>query len=410
MASSKRQSKGPDIAAFQAALRDEGIDGWLLYDFRRSNAIAHRVLKLAPDAFFSRRWLYYVPATGEPTAITSAVEAHVLASLPGAHVSYRSWQEYRALLGQTLAGARRVAMEYVPDNAIPYCSLVDAGTVELVRGLGPEVVSSANFVQRFEATLTQAQFNSHWRAEKALLSALDGVYAWMRPRALADAATSEYDIQREFGRLMRAEGLDLPSDDEILVSVNANAGNPHYSPSATHSAPVQRGDLLLLDFSARLPGADSVFADYTRMAYLGERVPQPINDLFAIIAQARDVGIEMLRDHFERGAAQGEQLLGYQVDDAVRAVIAQAGYGDAFVHRTGHNIGVMIHGSGAHLDNLETHDTRPLLPNTCTSVEPGIYLPDQGLGLRTEVDVLLLPGFIEVTGGPKQYEVLPLLA
>ncbi len=400
----------PDIAAFQSALHDEGLDGWLLYDFRRSNAIAHRVLKFPPGMFFSRRWLYYVPAQGDPTAITSAVEAHVLSSLPGDHLVYRSWQEYRTLLGQALGGAQRVAMEYVPDNAIPYCSLVDAGTVELVRRLGPEVVSSANFVQRFEATLTPAQFESHRLAGQALLRALDGVYAWLRPRILADEPTNEYDIQREFGRLMRAEGLDLPADDEALVSVNGNAGNPHYSPSATRHAPVQRGDLLLLDFSAKLPGAESVFADYTRMAYMGERVPQPINDLFAIIARARDVGIEMLRDHFERGAAAGEQLRGFQVDDAVRAVIEQAGYGDAFVHRTGHNIGVMIHGSGAHLDNLETHDTRPLLPNTCTSVEPGIYLPDQGLGLRTEVDVLLLPGTIEVTGGPKQYEVLPLLA
>lgn len=400
----------PDIAAFQAALREEGVDGWLLFDFRRSNAIAHRALRLAPDAFFTRRWLYYVPAMGEPTAITSAVEAHVLAALPGASLVYHSWQEYRALLGATLAGARRVAMEYVPDNAIPYCSLVDAGTVELVRALGPEVVSSANFVQRFEATLTPAQMQSHRVAGQALLRALDGVYAWLRPRLLAEAPTTEYDIQREFGRLMRAEALDLPTDEEILVSVNANAGNPHYSPSATQHAPVRRGDLLLLDFSARLPGAESVFADYTRMVYLGERTPQRLDDLFAIIAAARDAGIALLRDHFTRGAAAGERLMGYQVDDAVRAVVTQAGYGDAFTHRTGHNIGVMIHGSGAHLDNLETHDTRPLLPNTCTSVEPGIYLPEQGLGLRTEVDVLLLTGEVEVTGDPLQYAVLPLLA
>ncbi len=395
-----------DIATMQQTVRDEGLDGWLLFDFRKSNAIAHRVLGFAPEAFFTRRWFYYIPAQGEPTAIASAVEAHTLAALPGKHLAYRSWQEYRQLLSETLAGARRVAMEYVPDNAIPYCSLVDAGTVELVRSLGPEVVSSANFVQRFEAVLSPAQIQSHRAAGRALLAALDGVYTWLRPRMQADEPTTEYDIQREFGRLMRAERLDLPNDDEILVSVNANAGNPHYSPSATVHAPVRTGDLLLLDFSARLPGAESVFADYTRMAYIGERVPKRIADLFAIIARARDVGIEMLRDHFERDA----QLLGYQVDDAVRAVIDNAGYGEAFVHRTGHNIGVMIHGSGAHLDNLETHDTRPLLVNTCTSVEPGIYLPEQKLGLRTEVDVLLLSGGIEVTGTPAQQEVLALLA
>src|SRR5579862_4660462 len=246
--------QAPDIAAFQAAVREEGLDGWLLFDFRKSNAIAHRVLRFAPEAFFTRRWLYYIPAHGEPTAIASAVEAHTLAALPGKHMTYRSWQDYRMLLGETLAGARRVAMEYVPDNAIPYCSLVDAGTVELVRSLGPEVVSSANFVQRFEATLTPTQIASHRVAGQALLAALGGIYTWLRPRMQADEPTTEHDIQREFGRLMRAEGLDLPNDDEILVSVNANAGNPHYSPTATRHAPVHKGDLLLLDFSARVPG------------------------------------------------------------------------------------------------------------------------------------------------------------
>ena len=395
-----------DVRELQAAIRDQGIEGWLFYDFRRSNAVAHRVLGFAPHAFCSRRWCYYVPAQGEPVGLVSAVEPHVLAHLPGERRVYRTWQEYRAHLGELLAGARRVAMEYVPENAIPYVSLVDAGTVELVRGLGPEVVSSADIVQRFEAVLTPAQIESHRVAGHALLRARDGIFAWIRTQMQAGAPLTEYTVQAEFGQRMRAEGLEVPDDELPLVAVNGNAANPHYSPTANHSAPLRRGDLLLLDFSAPLAGEQTIFADYTWMAQLGERVPERVASLFGVLVAAREAGTELLRSRFEAG----ERIEGYQVDDAVRAVVAQAGYGDAFVHRTGHNIGTRVHGNGAHLDNLETHDTRPLLANTCTSIEPGIYLPAEELGLRTEVDVLLLPGGIEVTGVPAQQAVLPLLA
>jgi Xaa-Pro dipeptidase len=395
-----------DIQTLQAAVRDEGIDGWLFYDFRRSNPIAHRVLGLSEHAFFSRRWYYYVPAEGEPVALVSAVESHVLAALPGRQRVFGSWPELRQFLGETLAGARRIAMEYSPENAIPYTALVDAGTVELVRELGPEVVSSAGMAQRFESVLTPAQIESHRAAGKALLRARDALFSWLRAQLLAEAELTEFNVQQEFARLMRAEGLDVPPDDKPLVAVNGNAGNPHYSPTPERHAPVRRGDLLLLDFSARLPGADSINADYTWMAFLGERVPERPAQLFAVIRQARDTGIALLRERF----TAGQRIEGWEVDDAVRAVVNAAGFGHAFVHRTGHNIGTAVHGRGANLDNLETHDTRPLLPNTCTSMEPGIYLPEEGLGVRTEVDVLLLPGDIEVTGTPAQEEILPLLA
>jgi Xaa-Pro dipeptidase len=396
----------PDITAMQAALRDAGADGWLFYDFRRTNPIAHHVLGLSPHAFFSRRWCYYLPAEGTPAALVSAVESHVLASLPGERRVYRTWREYQDLLREMLGSGRRVAMEYSPDNAVPYASYVDAGTVELVRKLGPEVVSSADIAQRFEAVLTLAQIESHRAAGQALLRARDGIFAWLREQFAQDAALTEYVVQQEFSRLMRGEGLEIVEGEKPLVAVNGNAGNPHYSPIAERSAPVRRGDLLLLDFSAPLPGDDSIFADYTWMAYLGERVPERIAGLFEIIRCARDTGVELLRQRFEGGVP----VQGYEVDDAVRAVVSEAGYGDAFIHRTGHNIGTRVHGYGAHLDNLETHDTRTLLANTCTSMEPGIYLPDEGLGVRTEVDVLLLPGGIEVTGVPAQNEVLALLA
>jgi Xaa-Pro dipeptidase len=296
-------------------------------------------------------------------------------------------------------------MEYVPDNAIPYVSLVDAGTVELVRSLGPEVVSSADFTQRFEAVLTPAQIESHRVAGRALLRARDNVFDWLRERLSSGAELTEYDVQQEFARLMRGEGLHLDPEEDPLCAVNGNAGNPHYSPTAEQNSPVREGDLLLLDFSARMPGDESVVADYTWMTWLGAEVPERAASLFAIICDARDAGIALLRERFE----VGRRVEGWEVDDAVRAVVQAAGYGDAFVHRTGHNIGTQVHGNGAHLDNYETHDTRPLLANTCTSVEPGSYLPEEGLGLRTEVDVLLLEGGIEVTGVPMQTEVIPLL-
>lgn len=395
----------PDITAFQTAVREAGADGWLFYDFRRSNAIAHRVLGLPTQAFFTRRWFYYVPAQGVPVAIVSAVEAHALASLPGELRVYRTWGELRALLAEAVSGARQVAMEYVPLNGIPYCSLVDAGTVELVRSLGPAVVSSADFAQQFEAILTEEQIASHRRAGQALQRAGDRVYAWIRERMLTGAAITEYDIQRELTEYMLGEGLHVADDELPLVAVNGNAANPHYSPSVARHAPAQPGDVLLIDFSAPLAEPRAIVADYTWMAVLGERVPQRAATLFEIIREARDTGVTMLRDAFRTGS----RIEGCAVDDAVRVVIAEAGYGAAFVHRTGHNIGERVHGNGAHLDNLETHDTRPLLVNTCVSMEPGIYLPDENIGLRTEVNVLLLPGDIEVTGW-EQREVKALLA
>jgi Xaa-Pro dipeptidase len=395
-----------DMEPLRAAVRAAQCDGWLFADFRRSNPIAHTILGLPERAFFSRRWMYYLAAEGEPTALVSAVEAHVLSELPGRQRVYRTWQDYQAILGETLSGARRVAMEYVPDNAIPYCSRVDAGTVELVRRLGPEVVSSADFAQRFEAVLTPTQLESHRAAGRALLQARDGIFAWLRARLDAGDPLTEFAVVAEFARCMAAAGLQAGDDFVPHAAVNGNAGNPHYAPTAQHSAPVRRGDLLLLDFWAPLVGEGNVVADYTWMVFLGERVPDHIAKLFAILREARDTGIELLRERF----ASGQDIRGFEVDDAVRTVVARAGFGEAFLHRTGHNIGTVTHGNGANLDNLETHDTRPLLANTCTSVEPGIYLPEQGIGLRTEVDVLLLPNGIEVTGVPAQEEVIALLA
>jgi Xaa-Pro aminopeptidase len=246
---------------------------------------------------------------------------------------------------------------------------------------------------------------SHRKAGLALQRAGGAVYAWIRGRLIAGDALTEFAIQTKLSEFMRSEGLHIDEGELPLVAVNGNAANPHYSPSANQSAPVVKGDTLLIDFSAPLEGDGNIFADYTWMAFLGERVPERVASLFAIVREARDTGTALISERFTRG----EPVLGYEVDDAVRAIIAGAGLGDAFVHRTGHNIGVRVHGNGAHLDNLETHDTRPLLTNTCVSMEPGVYLPNENLGLRAETNILCLSGAIEVTGW-QQTEIMPLLA
>ncbi len=392
------------IAALQEAVRAAGIDGWLLYDFRRSNPIAHRALGIDPHQMFSRRWFYYIPAQGDPTALISAVEPHVLGDLPGARHVFQTWHELHAFLREMLADAKQVAMEYTPDNAIPVCSRVDAGTVDLIRSLGPAVVSSANLAQRFEATLTPAQIETHRDASQRILAAKEATVAWVRERLAADDDTlTEYTVQQQFGEYTRQQGLTF--EHGHIVAVNAHAGDPHYATNKADALPVRRGDLLLLDFTGRLANIDdSVIADYTWMYFLGAQVPERAAQLFAIIRQARDAGLDFIRQH----VAAGQPVRGYEVDDHVRAIVREAGYGANFVHRSGHNIGTATHGNGANLDNLETHDDRLLLPNTCCSMEPGIYLPD--IGVRTEVNVLILDGTIEVTGVPAQTAITPLLA
>jgi Xaa-Pro aminopeptidase len=396
-----------DVQLIQSALRESDIDGWLFYDFRRSNPIAYTVLGLPAQGLFSRRWMYYLPKEGEPVSLTSAVESHVLSSLPGKQRVYRTWQDYQRQLADMLRGTRRVAMEYVPENGIPYASRVDAGTVEMVRALGPEVVSSADIAQQFEAVLTPAQIESHRQAGRALQRVFQELCRWLREQLLHGAPLTEYDTQQRALQLMAAEHLHADPSDLPLVAINGNAANPHYSPQPFGSSPLGQGDLLLLDFSAPLLGDGNVFADYTWMVFLGNQVPERIATLFAIIRDARDAGTRFLA----QSLAGNRRIEGWEVDDEVRKVIADAGYGDYFVHRTGHSIGgPMVHGNGANFDNLETHDTRQILPSTCASVEPGIYLPHEGLGLRTEVDVLILPEGIEVTGTPAQMEVPALLA
>ncbi|HZU70525.1 MAG TPA: M24 family metallopeptidase [Ktedonobacteraceae bacterium] len=391
-----------NLEQIQQALRDEGLDGWLFYDFRKSDPIAYTVLSLPADAFYSRRWFYFIPANGTPTAIISAVESHVLGSLPGERRIFATWQDIHAHLKSILSPGMRVAMQYSPMNAIPYMSRVDGGTLELVRSYSVEVVSSANIAQRFIAQLTPAQVESHRVAGQRLIAAKDALFSEITENLRAGVEMNEYSIQQRFLALIADLGL---AGADAHVAVNANISNPHYGPTIEQHSPIQHGDLVLFDFWAHLPEPGAIYADYTWMAFAGtrEEIPQRQLEVFDIVRRARDAAIHFVREQLE----QGRRVQGCQVDDVARGIIAGAGYGDYFVHRTGHNIDTAVHGNGANIDNFETRDERYLLPSTCCSIEPGIYLPE--FGIRSEVDLLVHEHDAEVTGTPVQEEIVALL-
>ncbi|HLX56478.1 MAG TPA: M24 family metallopeptidase [Ktedonobacteraceae bacterium] len=393
-----------NLEAIQQALLSDKLDGWLFYDFRKSNPIAYQALGLPYDAFFSRRWYYFIPAQGSPTALVSAVESHVLGELPGQRLVFRTWQEMQAHLQSLLRSSKRIAMEYSPMNAIPYIARVDAGTLEMVRSFGVEVVTSADLAQRFVAQLGEAQMESHREAGRRLIAAKDTLFAALGNDLRAGVSIDEYGVMQRFIALIKQAGLVLTSGNPH-VAVNANASNPHYEPSSGNSSPIQRGDLVLFDFWARLPEPDAVIADYTWMAFAGTRdeIPARQREVFEIVREARDTAIAFARKRM----AEGERVQGCEVDDTTRAVIVEAGFGDYFVHRTGHSIGRVVHADGANMDNFETRDERVLLPSTCCSIEPGIYLPE--FGMRSEVNILAHEHDVEVTGLPAQEEIVALL-
>ncbi len=391
------------IERIQQALQDEHIDGWLFYDFRKSNPIAYQVLGLPRQDMYTRRWFYFVPAQGTPTAIISAVESHVLSSLTGNRLVFRTWEEMQQHVQSLLRPGMQVAMEYSPMNAIPYISRVDAGTVGLIRSFGVEVVTSANLSQRFVAQLTDEQIESHREAGRRLIAAKDQLFAELTHDLHISTELDEFMVQQRFEALIRQAGLVTP--EPPIVAVNAHSGNPHYAPTEQSHAPIQRGDLILFDFWAKLPQDGAIFSDYTWMAFAGtqDEIPQKQREVFEIVRRARDTGIAFVRERL----AAGERVEGRQVDDVTRAVITKAGYGDYFVHRTGHNIGIVDHGNGANIDNFETQDERVLLSNTCCSIEPGIYLPE--FGVRSEIDLLIHANDAEVTGVPAQEEIVALV-
>lgn len=379
-----------DIAAIQAALRDQKLDGWLFYDHHYRDPLAYRILGLSEAALVSRRWFYLIPAEGQPKKLVHRIEAGRLDELPGSKAVYSSWQELEQQLESMLAGPMRIAMQYSPRNAIMYISLVDAGTVELLRGMGKEIVSSANLVSKFEAVLTEDQIATHFVAQQKIDAILDAGWKEIGSRVRA-GGTDEFAMVEYFCEAMGREGLLW--DHGPNVSVGANSADSHYEPTASNSKPIRRGDFVLIDIWAKLERANACFYDITWTGVVDREPTRREQEIFATVRDARDAAIAKVQQAF----AEGKPIAGWEADDTARAVIRQAGFGEWFTHRTGHSIGPVLHGNGANLDNLETHDERLILPNTCFSVEPGIYFPGE-FGVRSEVDMIAREGRAEVTG------------
>ena len=378
------------IVSLQAALRDAGLDGWLFFDHHRRDPLAYRILQFTPGSPVTRRWFYFVPAQGEPRGLAHKIEEHTLTELPGSAKTYTSWNSLVDGLRSLLGDAKRVAMQYSPNCAVPYVSLVDGGTLELVRGLGVDVASSADLVQLFEARWSAEQLEMHLEAARRVDLVRREAFARIGEKLRGEGRVTEWEICEFIRQRFSAEGL--LADHGPDVAVNANASNPHYEPTQADSSEIKPGDTVLIDLWAKLNRPSSVYYDICWVGFCGQRPPQKYQDVFEIVRDARNLAVKRVVD----GVAARDDLRGYQVDDAARSHIRSHGFGEYFYHRTGHSIGEEVHGTGANMDNLETHDERKVIPWTCFSVEPGIYLPE--FGIRCEVDVFVGEDGARVTG------------
>src|SRR5580658_3809039 len=374
-----------NLAAIQQELRNQKLDGWLFFDHHMRDPLAYRVLGFEPPRTPTRRWYYLIPAEGEPRGLEHRIERNMTAPLPGEKIPYSSWTEQVEGLRNITSGLRRVAMQYSPLCAIPYVAMVDAGTVELVRSVGVDVVSSAELIQFFEAGR---------RVDKVRA----GAFALIRERHGNSAPVTELEV-----KLFVRDGFakaGLLTDHGPIIGANANASNPHYEPTEKMNAPIRPGDFVLMDMWAKLDQPGAVYYDITWTGYCGDRPPGRIRNVFDVVTGARDAAIEKVKDSI----SAGYPLRGFEVDDACRGHIKSHGFGEYFTHRTGHSIGQEVHGNGANMDNLETHDIRRVVPWTCFSIEPGVYLPE--FGVRSEVNMFIGEGEARVTGDIQRELVL----
>jgi len=374
----------------QASLREAALDGWLFFDHHRRDPLAYRILGLPEDLSPSRRWYYFLPATGEPRKLVHRIESGALDKIPGSKYLYSSWTGQQQELQTLLHGVKKIAMQYSPKCAVPYVSLVDAGTIELVRSTGVEIVTSANLVQQFESVWTERQFQLHLEAGKLVDKSLREAFDFAAEKLRAKHPLTEYEVQQFIRHRFSHYGLH--TEHGPIVAVNANASDPHYEPSCDRTAHIQQGDVLLIDLFAKLTQPDAVYYDITWTGFCGEVIPETVQNVFEIVRDARKRGSQFVIDKVARHAT----IAGFEVDDAVRGFIEQKGYGEYFFHRTGHSIGAEVHGTGANMDNFESHDERRILAGSCFSIEPGIYLPE--FGIRSEVNVYVGEGFASVTG------------
>jgi Xaa-Pro aminopeptidase len=378
-----------DLLAIQAALRERNIEAWLFYDHHHRDPIAYRVLGLPPSLMVTRRWFYLVPARGEPAKLVHRIEAGHLDSLPGSKRQYSGWQELFDSLKSMLASYRNLAMQYSPNNLVFTVSLVDAGTVELLRGFGKNIVSSGDLVAQFEATWTEEQIQSHFAARDSVDAVTAAAFQEIG-RRVRNGGTHEHAIQQWILEAFARE--NLKTDDPPIVGVNEHSGDPHYEPRPDRSAPVREGDFVLLDIWGKKNTPDAVYYDITWTGFVGKAPTDRQREIFEIVRGARDAAVQTVK----AGIGSGRTMAGWEVDRAAREHITQAGYGAYFIHRTGHSISTEVHANGANMDDLEIHDERQIIPNSCFSIEPGIYLPE--FGVRSEVNMLVRAGGAEVTG------------
>jgi len=370
-----------NLTQIQEALRSANIDGWLFFDHHRRDSLAYRILGIPSDAMVSRRWYYFIPAQGEPCRLVHKIESATLDAVPGSKLTYSSWTDQQQKLAQILNGAGTIAMQYSPRCAVPYVSMVDAGTIELVAATGVSIVTSADLVQQFDSLWSAEQFQMHVEAGKLVDQARRETFDFVAEKIRAGEPLNEFQVQQFI--CMRFAQSGLIADHGPIVAVNANASDPHYEPSETKNSPIKPGDVLLIDCWAKLNKPSAVYYDITWTGYCGDVIPDEVKNIFDIVRDARKAASQLVINR----VASGQELAGFEVDDAAREIINGKGFGEYFVHRTGHSIGEEVHGTGANMDNLESHDERRIVPGSCFSIEPGIYLPH--FGIRSEVNVFV---------------------
>lgn len=389
-----------DLDRIQSAISGKGIDGWLFYDFHHRDAMAYRILGLDFSKFTTRRWFYYIPAQGDPVRIVSAVEAKKLDSLPGKKEVYRSWEDLHRILRATLADARQIAMQYSPNNNIPYVSVVDAGTIELIRSFGVAVVSSADLIQIFEAVIDREGYEAHLKAGEKVQRIKDEAFQLIGEKIHNNEKITEYEVQQYIVKRFEEEGL-TDDGDHPIVGVNDHPADPHFEPTQENTYTIKKGDTLLIDLWARKNDDSGIYYDITWCGFIGDNPPAKYVEIFNTVRDARNAARDFIRERFRKN----EPCFGYEVDDVCRQVVIDAGYGDYFVHRTGHSIGREVHGNGVHIDNLETKDERELVPGICFSIEPGIYLPGE-MAVRSEINVFITEDRKVVVAGAEQEDLI----